>query len=336
MLPINIPEYAIDLSKPEDARWAEVIAKEKAVAGRLVQEAAREFEKVPEILRWIFAHLYQVMGGLYQGEIAAWAEGLHVSAGTATMLNCAYELSHLRVPKLLGCTAGVRWVDGLGMVHLRTLDWPLPSITEATRLFRFRQGSREFVVVGACGHVGVLSGMLPKAYSITINWAPPAGFPTFDFGPTFLLRDTLESCDTFDAAVKRLRDMRLSTSVFFTVCGAEKGQACVIERTQRDAITRPLVDGVVAQANHLLAPKFVKNNNTLAEVEEASFESDSVCRVEALYRDLRQIGSSCFLEDVAALLNRAPVLNQYTCQQMILCPTTGAVRVLPMKPKLAS
>ena len=39
--------------------------------------------------------------------------------------------------------------------------------------------------------VGVLSGMLPGAYSATINWAPPARAPTFRFGPTFLLRDAM-------------------------------------------------------------------------------------------------------------------------------------------------
>lgn len=331
---MTVPSYTIDLDKSEASRWAEVIAKEKDVAGRLVEEAAREFEKVPEMLRWVFAHLYQVMGGLYQGEIAAWAEGLSVSLGTATMLNCAYELSHLRWPKLFGCSAGVRWIDGLGMVHLRTLDWPLPSIADATRLFRFHRGVREFVVVGACGHVGVLSGMLPGAYSVTINWAPPAGFPTFDFGPTFLLRDALEKCDTFEAVVKTLSQTRLSTSVFFTVCGAEKGQACVIERTQREAVVRPLTDGVVAQANHHVAQRFVKNNRTLAEVEEESFEGDSVCRIEALDQALRQ-SATCSFDELTELLNRPPVLNQYTCQQMIFCPTTGAVNVWPKRPNTA-
>ena len=45
----------------------------------------------------------------------------------------------------------------------------MPSIADATRLFRFRRGAREFIVVGACGHVGVLSGMLPGAYSVTVG-----------------------------------------------------------------------------------------------------------------------------------------------------------------------
>src|SRR5439155_25200246 len=140
-----------------------VISREKTIAGRVVQEAATAFERVPELLRWVFARLYVAFERLYRTEIESWADALGVTLGTATMLNCAYELSHLRWPKVFGCTAGVRWIDGLGMVHVRTLDWPLPSIADATRLFRFRRGAREFIVVGACGHVGVLSGMLPGA-----------------------------------------------------------------------------------------------------------------------------------------------------------------------------
>src|SRR6185369_4971423 len=101
---------------------------------------------------------------------------------------------------------------------------------------------REFVSVGVPGQVGVLSGMLPKAYSVTINWAPPASFPSFDFGPAFLVRDTLETCDTYDAAVHALEQTKLSTSVFFTVCGTEKDQACVIERTHNTAEVRPLTN----------------------------------------------------------------------------------------------
>src|SRR4029077_19247286 len=157
-------------------------------------------------------------------------DALGVSLGTVTVLNCAYELSHLRWPKLFGCTAGVRWVEGLGLVHVRTLDWPLATMGAATRLFHFRRGARAFVAVGVPGHVGILSGMLPHAYSVTINWAPPAAFPTFDFGPPFLLRVTLERCDSYDSGVQTLTFTPLSTSVFFTVCGTEIDQACVIER----------------------------------------------------------------------------------------------------------
>src|SRR5262245_18591265 len=123
----KVPTYVIDLDKPESERWSEVIASETENARRLVQEAAAEFARVPEAARWLFAHAYRLLGGLYHDDIKAWATGLGVTVGTATLLNCAYEFSHVRFPKIFGCTAGIRWVDGLGLVHARTLDWPLPS-----------------------------------------------------------------------------------------------------------------------------------------------------------------------------------------------------------------
>src|SRR5262245_214606 len=256
----DVPTYRIDLAEPPARRWAEVIAREQGAAGRLVREAGAAFERVPQVARWIFDRLYKAFGGLYRGEMEAWAASLGVSLGTVTMLNCAYELSHLRWPKVFGCTAGVRDVEGLGMVHVRNLDWPLESMGEATRVFRFRRGSREFVTVGVPGQVGVLSGMVPGAYSATINWAPPAAFPSFEFGPTFLLRDTLETCDSYDAAFQRLERTVLSTSVFFTLCGTEKDQACVIERTPRAAAVRHQRGPTVVQANHHVDARFAKHN----------------------------------------------------------------------------
>jgi predicted choloylglycine hydrolase len=326
----SITTYVIDLDGDEAARWHEVITHEKAVAASLVREVAAEFERVPEIIRWIFARLYHTFGGLYRDEIRTWAEALGLSLGTATMLSCAYELSHVRFPKMFGCTTGVRWADGLGMVHVRTLDWPLPGMGPATRLFRFRRGAREFVAIGVPSQVSVLSGMLPGAYSVSINWAPPAAMPSFDFGPAFLVRHTLESCDSYAAAVQALRRTPLSTSVFFTVCGIEKGQACVIERTQRAAAVRPLERPALAQANHHVAARFTRNNRVLREVEEAGFQEDSERRAEALGRALAESGALGTLDEVAKLLAVAPVCNRYTVQRMAFCPRTGEVRVWPL------
>ena len=323
----DVPTYVIDLGNAEAKRWAEVIAREKVVAGRLIEEANAAFERVPELLRWVFARLYQAFGGLYRGEIESWAQALGVSLGTATILNCAYELSHLRWPRLFGCTAGVRWVDGLGMVHVRNLDWPLATIGPATRLFRFRRGVREFVSVGVPGQVSVLSGMLPGAYAVTINWAPPGPMPTFDFGPAFLLRNTLETCDSYASAVEALRGTPLSTSVFFTVCGTEPEQACVIERTQRDAALREMAGSALTQANHHVAARFVGNNKVLREVEEQGFHEDSGRRAEALGRALAEAGAVGALDEVGGILNVRPVFNCYTVQRMAFCPRTGDVRV---------
>src|SRR5262249_17718399 len=214
----------------------------------------------------------------------------------------------------------VRWVDGLGMVHVRSLDWPLATMGAATRLFRFRRGAREFVSVGVPGHVGVLSGMLPQAYSVTINWAPPAAFPSFDFGPTFFLRDTLETCDSYDAAVRNLTETRLSTSVFFTVCGTARGQACVIERTQGEAVRPPMNSTVLVQANHHVDSRFATNNDDIlvAEDDEDVFSlAGSRERADLLSTTLAELPDSCTVDMAVSALSRPTVLNRDTCQQMV-------------------
>jgi hypothetical protein len=331
MFTTDVPTYWIDLGLAEAKRWEEVVSREKTAASRLIQEASSHIERFPELLRWVFARLYQSYGGLYRGEIPSWAEALGASLGTATVLNCVYELSHLRWPKLFGCTAAVRWVEGVGMVHVRSLDWPLATMGPATRLFRFRRGTREFVSVGVPGHVGVLSGMLPGAYSATINSAPPVAFPSFDFGPAFLLRDTLETCDGYEAAARVLTQTRLSTSVFFTICGTEKDQACVIERTQRDAAVRSLAGPVLVQANHHVVSRFAKNNEDILEREddkEVFSLAGSSQSAETLTQALAELPAACAPDTVANSLNRRPVLNPDTCRQMVFCPGSGEVKVL--------
>jgi hypothetical protein len=145
-----------------------------------------------------------------------------------------------------------------------------------------------------------------------------------------LLRHTLEACDSYDAAVQALEHTKLSTSVFFTVCGTEVGQACVIERTQNTAAVRPLTGTSIVQANHHVAGSFVKNNAKLpppeGDEEEFSFEGSSQ-RAQILSAGLAEMGEFCTLDNSVSPLNTATVLNRYTCQQMVFCPRTGDVKV---------
>jgi len=318
----KVPIYTIDLSLDEHERWAHVIRREKKVARRLVDEGMADFEGIPgfaiKTAGWIFKQFYGIFGGRYIGEMEAWAEALGITVGEATLMNCSYELSHI-TEQLYGCTAGIH-SDGQHLRHVRSMDWPLPTIGPATRIFHFVDGGREFYSVGICGHVSVLSGMVPGAYSVTINWAPPAGRPRFDWGPSFLLRETLEQCDTYAAAVDVLTHTKLSTPVFFTVCGVRRGQACVIERTHTEAAVRKTRGPVITQANHHVAKKFVANNGPF------DAEDDSVVRAETLKIELESLATPTLLDDVAACLDVEPVCNEQSFQQMAFCPATGELK----------
>lgn len=338
----SVPSYEVDLDLPEEARWREVIRKERRVVRRVARQALAEVEAIKGVLGpvgWLFGKLYGAFGGLYGGEVEAWAKAMRVSKGTATLLNCMYELSQATgvlgatSRRLFGCTAGVRHVKGVGMVHLRNMDWDLSEVGNGTRLFWFKKGDHRFVSVGITGFVGVLSGMVPGAYSATINQAPAVRRPTFDFGPAFLLRDVLETCPTYDEAVYALEHTDISTSVFFTVCGSKRGEACVIERTQDDAAVRKIRGGVLVQTNHHIARKFVGNNEVMteAETDEETGEEymspmeDSTERAEAMERALSKLKSAGSLEDAARVLDIEPIRNEQSYQQMAFCPRTGEV-----------
>lgn len=270
---------------------------------------------------------YKRAGGLYQDEIKAWAEALHVSFGRMAVLQCLYEISHVRLwPRVLGCTSGVRWFDDLGMVHVRTLDWPLENISHATRIFRFQRDKREFVTVGIAGFVGVLSGMLPGAYSATINWAPSSGNPSLKrIGPAFLLRRALDECDTYENAVTMLAHTPLAASVIYTVCGTERGQACVIERTQTEhSIHKSSDNGVVAATNHFVSPRL----HACTRVKDEEFVSDSTERMNEMSKSLGKFSIGGSARQLGDILSR--VENDFTCHKMVFVPATGDLAVWPI------
>jgi hypothetical protein len=145
-----------------------------------------------------------------------------------------------------------------------------------------------------------------------------------------LSRIKVSRYDSYDAAVRTLTETHLSTSAFFTACGTAKGQACVIERTQREAVVRPMPGPVLVQANHHVAGRFVKNNDDILEgsADEDVFSlAGSGKRADTLSEALAKVPVSCTLDTLASALNRGTVLNQDTCQQMVFCPGSGEVKV---------
>jgi hypothetical protein len=340
-------EYVINLQESEEDRWTEVIRKETKTAKALIHSAARDFlgydpmKGTPDFLTStamsFIAGGYRFSGGHYQKELAAWADAVGVSPAVLTLINCQYELSHLwerrqslvtNVPDWLhnlvrlGCTAGVVKLGPKHAVHVRNMDWPIKNMGKATRIFRFVDDDREFVSVGVPGMVGVLSGMVPGAYSATIDYAPPTFMPGFDFGPLFLLRKVLETCDTYEDACYALSHTRLSANVLFMVCSAD-GRACTIERTRNAFAHVPMRGGTLAVANHYRSAKFAKENKGWdPDIIEHSKE-----RAAVMEAGLKECGPRATLEQVACALDVEPVLNDETRQMMTFDPSSGEMLV---------
>ena len=266
--------------------------------------------------------MYLVFFVSYIGEIQAWAKALDTSPDFVTAGNCSYELSHIGGEQPYGCTAGVRWFEGLGMVHVRNMDWPLKSIGKATRIFHFQKGvgGHSFSTVGVPGFVGALSGMVPGSYSATLNWAPPDGLPNFDYGPTFLLREVLERCSRYEEAVRTLSLTPLAASAFFVVCGTDR--AVVIGRTKDDYERRVLTQSdqkAITQANHFTTNFIIYNGGV-----DVAYSKD---RANTLARALNALKKPTSIDDVASCLDVEPVFNDNSYQQMAFAPSGGLRKV---------
>lgn len=335
----SIIEHVIDLKLRPERRLRAIVAAEQSVARALIAEVRKEFESIPGWIIEAFGNRYRASGGPYMGELQVWAKAVGLSASEMVLVNCAYELDHLRqcwsvvdlVKTAIGsctCTTGLCDVPGQGMVHLRNLDWPQPCMGCATRLFRYKKGEHEFISVGFPGFVGVLSGMVPGQYSATINWAPPSSTPNLDYGPLFLLRKVFEGCHTYEEAKGRLTRTPLSTSVFYTLCGSNPGQGCVIERTADRAQVRPLVAGIEAQANHHVAREFQPLNDRLKRYMNDPVIRTTKKRRQAMLDELSSRNTaSGSIGDLLDVLAIQPICNSDTVQRMVFCPAKGEIHM---------
>jgi hypothetical protein len=149
-----------------------------------------------------------------------------------------------------GCTALARDEDGAPWLA-RTLDWPFPNIGRRIEITRMRGAAGEFLNVTWPGYVGTLTAMAPGRFAAAINQAPlwrrtrKPWLRPYDLAanalrtwrirhcpPDHLLREVLETCRNFGDARRKLETVPIARPVIFTLVGCERGERCVIERTE--------------------------------------------------------------------------------------------------------
>jgi hypothetical protein len=341
----NTRTVYLDYSRGAD-RWQQIIDKDRGVMRQLAEETLREMAK-PTWIHYALYALYTCSRRPFLRESNALAEAINspvVDKKTLALLQLAYTLSHLS-----GCTAAVYHHPDFGMLHIRCLDWEMSvkEIAAATRIFEFRKGNKiVFKVVGIAGMVGVLTGVKPGKFSVTINWASSkdAWVPWPKREPTFRLRDVLEQCETYEGAVNALSRAEFSTPVFFTICGSEPGQACVIEVAHKGLFNQQVnkrefsfAERFLVQTNHYDEYGPLAKQNTYdpsrrltGDPSAVDLEKSSGERRRAMADIMKRIIARGSLDlDIVAeyALSEPPVQNRFTVQQMLMVPKTGELRV---------
>ena len=343
----TIPVITIDLDLPPDERWQEVPKSVRAAALRLAKKQAA---MVPTGTS-IFLRAATKFGNPYRDDIDAWAELLGTDIGDLLIGNFSYELSmanHIysdlgvfgTIMKNLGfaCTSGAVWIEGEGMVHLRTLDWEFPGLGKNTVVYHMINApAGDFYNISFPGYVGVLTAVAPGRFSASINYATPVDFPSLDWPPSHLLRHIFETCADYEEALETLENTPTGSPALITLVGTEKNQAAIIEclggenrshptsRNRPIAIANDFLSGELRDERCGLGPKDVAPHTKAPE--------NNIFADERRNTMLRKLNSeeADSLSSAIKLLNSSPLRNSETKTQVAMCPRTGGLAVFGME-----
>jgi hypothetical protein len=140
--------------------------------------------------------------------------------------------------------------------------------------------------------------------------------------PDHLLREVFETCRDFGEARRRLETVPIARPVIFTLIGCERGERCVIERTEEGFATR---DEDTSAANDWMrrAPGWEARvcATRLLTISPAEAAANSNARREALSSWPQSFKHADFAWVTP------PVLNPYTRVATEMCPARGILRV---------
>jgi hypothetical protein len=240
-----------------------------------------------------------------------------------------------------GCTTVARDEGGAPWLA-RTLDWPFSGLGRHIEIAHMRGVAGDFFSVTWPGYVGTLTALAPGRFAAAINQAPlwrrtrRPWLRPYDiaanalrtwrirFCPAdHLLRDVFETCRDFGEAKHRLETVPIARPVIFTLIGCERGERCVIERTEEGFASR---FENTATANDWLhgAPRWEGRVNTavLLTISTEDAAARNRARRDALWLWPQPFSGSGFA------WVRPPVLNPFTRIAVEMCAADGTLRAV--------
>ena len=248
----DCPRYVVDLDAPPKTRW-----------NHIVKAYTEYFPSVVSIVEDILGSSYAASiastilssaaktGFVYYGdELRGIAHATNVPLGRVVMLQIAYEA-------FAACTSIV--IDGPHgyPLHIRTMDWDMPELKPLTIEVDFIQnGVILYSATTWAGYVGVLTGVRPGGYSVSVNYRRTelgaqngiSGILTNlkrgvvgHWPVSFLVREVLSSEQTFNIAVGNLCASELMAPVYLTICGTQPGEGLVLSRDREGKNTAECV-----------------------------------------------------------------------------------------------
>ncbi|KAL7856328.1 hypothetical protein AOLI_G00199320 [Acnodon oligacanthus] len=249
--------YTVDLDLAPSQRWKEVITDKKSDLVNMIQaikDLANSFVPSGRLIDLVDRDLPLMVDTLpypFGEEIKGIATASGVPLGEVVLFNIFYEVFTV-------CTSLVAEGPDGNLIHARNLDfglfmgWDLKNrswvITEKLKPLvvnvDFRRSNRTiFTSTNFAGYVGMLTGMRPHMFTLTMNErfslnGGYIGILEWILGKrdgmwmSFLTRSVLENATSYAEAKKLLSDTKLLAPAYFILGGNQTGEACIITRSR--------------------------------------------------------------------------------------------------------
>ncbi|GAB6029115.1 Solute carrier 6 [Chamberlinius hualienensis] len=251
---LNISEYVINLDLPPEQRWANLSVKYTNEMRELLDLIKNMTKPIFHNLLIEFVDVYvpklvKTLPYPFADEMIGISKATGMELGEIGLYNIFYELFSV-------CTSIVAQTSDGHLYHGRNLDfgifmgWDYKTKTwKATDILRhltvqldFQKGGKTvFKSVNFVGYVGLLTGMKPEKFSISVDerfkivggyvgilkWV--LGFRNGNW-MSFLTRNVLENATSYEDAKSQLANTELLSPVYFILGGNQSGQAAVITR----------------------------------------------------------------------------------------------------------
>lgn len=306
-------QLTVDLSRPPKDRWVFSDAQVDH-ARKLIDVYRNDLGNSAGRAAAIGRSVRSVLPADYWNEVQSVATRVSVPADVMLLCNAYYDM----VSALIGCTAFA--VDTpAGPLHARNLDWWTQNrlLNETSTACHFTGApAGEFISFGWPGYLGVLSGMAPGRFAITLN-AVLSEEPTQRALPVaFQIRKTFEEAATFAGAVERLSQAVIPGNCLLLVSGTGPGEMLVIERTPtRNAIR-------LCEAGRIIVTNEYRKLDTETVFASSELQSSSCSRYGRVVNLLHRPPKG--LQDCIDHLRDPAVQMSITVQQMAFHAATGA------------
>jgi len=236
----SVDVYTVDLDQPPSERWIPLAQQFQAQVSEVVKWVKTQIPRLAlPVLEIIGNNLEKHLPASYAAEIKSIADAIGHTPAELWLMNVYYDIK-------TSCTSIVAAHSNGTVFHGRNLDYGIPGLQNITADILFTKGgSLLYRGTTYVGYVGLLTGVRPGAFSVSLNerdtkngtvWNNAAeAFLKGGHSIGLFLRDLLETQASFEDALPIAQSAHLDAPSYI-IMGGGNGQGAIVTRERNSAV----------------------------------------------------------------------------------------------------